>query len=120
MKYFKAISTTDPEDVLYVSGNCDRDTVERVAERLQIEAYGYKLEECSKEEFETMTQDQNDYIINVGQTRDDIGPFESAYTEEEAVERAEQLCKEYKCVEIVYMPQDNIDINETIWSWYDV
>jgi hypothetical protein len=31
---------------------------------------------------------------------------------------AEKLCEEYKCVEIVYMPQDNIDINEIVWCRY--
>lgn len=119
MKYFKAINHDDPEDVLYLSSSCDLDDGRVVAERTRINDYGYDLVECSKEEFDTMTQDENEYIINVGQTRFNMEPLESAHTEKEAFDRAEALRKEHKCVEVVYMPNDNIDINEVIWSWYD-
>lgn len=119
MKYFKAINRADAEDVLYVSGSRDSDTAETVAERLMLTEYGYTLVECTKEEFDTMTQEENDYIINIGESRFNMQPFESAHTEAEAIERAEALCKEHKCAEVVYMPVDNIDINEVIWSWYD-
>lgn len=118
MKYFRAVNQDDVTDVLYVSGNCDTDTLEKVAERLKIEEYGYKLVECSKEEFETMTQEENDYILNVGVNHEDCGPFESAHTEDEAIARAKELAKEYPCVEVVYMPIDNADINEIVFSIY--
>ena len=118
MKYFRAVNKDDVTDVLYVSGNCDADTLEKVAERLKIAEYGYALVECSKNEFDTMTQEVNDYILNVGVSRSDCGPFESAHTEAEAIERAEQLCKEHPCVEVVCMPIDNEDINEIVWSRY--
>ena len=29
-----------------------------------------------------------------------------------------ELCKEYPCVEVVYMPVDDEDINEIIWKKY--
>ena len=119
MKYFKAINHDDPEDVLYLSSSCDLDDGRIVAERTRINDYGYYLVECSKEEFDTMTQDENEYIINVGHDRFHMEPFESAHTDAEAIARAEELLKEYKCAEVVYMPNDNIDINEIIWSWYD-
>lgn len=119
MKYFKAINHDDPEDVLYLSSSCDLDDSRVVAERTCINDYGYELVPCSKEEFDTMTQEVNDYILNVGQDRYNLNPYESAHTEKEAFDRAEELCKEYKCVEVVYMPCDNIDINEVIWSWHD-
>lgn len=118
MKYFKAVNKDGVTDVLYVSGNCDADTLEKVAERLKIAGYGYKLVECSKEEFDTMTPEVNDYIINVGVSRSECGPFESAHTEAEAIERARALCKEYPCVEVVYMPVNDEDINEIIWKKY--
>ena len=119
MKYFRAINQNDVTDVLYVSGNCDTDTLERVAERLKIKDYGYTLVECTKEEFETMTQEENDYILNVGQDRHNLDPYASAHTEYEAIELAKKLRETWNCVEVVYMPQDNIDINEIIWSDYD-
>lgn len=66
-----------------------------------------------------MTQPEyNDYIINTGVSRADCGPSESAHTEAEAVARAKELCKEYPFVEVVYMPVDNDDINDIIWSNY--
>ena len=117
MNYFRAVNQEDVTDVLYVS--CDRDfDTERATEYFGLSIYGYKLVECSKEEFDTMTQEVNDYIINVGQTRDELNPFESAHTEPEAIERAKELNKEYKCVEVVYMPQDNIDVNKIVWFKY--
>jgi hypothetical protein len=119
MKYFRAVNKDDVTDVLYVSGNRDADTIEQVMERLQLAEYGYKLVECTQEEFDTMTQDQNDYILNVGQDRYNLDPFASAHTEFEAIEKAKELRKTWKCVEVVYMPQDNIDINDIIWSDYD-
>ena len=60
----------------------------------------------------------NDYIINVGHTVDNLMPTESARTEQEAIEMAKELNKEYKCVEVVYMPVDNDDINDIVWSSY--
>ena len=119
MKYFRAVNIDDVTDVLYVSGNCDTDTLEKVAERLKMAEYGYKLVECSKEEFETMTQEEYDYIINVGQTRDDLGPFVAAPTEYDAINKAKELSKDYKYVEVVYMPIDNEDINEIVWKKYN-
>ena len=73
-----------------------------------------------QEEFEAMTQEVNDYIINVGQDRSNINPFDSAHTEGEAIQKAEQYCEDWKCVEVVYMPCDNEDVNEIIWSFYDL
>ena len=120
MKYFKAINQDDQEDVLYLSSSCDLDDAQVVAERTRIGNYGYTLVECTKEEFEVMTQEQNDYILNVGQDRSNLTPFDSAHTEEEAIKKAEQYCEDWKCVEVVYMPQDNEDINEIVWSYYDL
>jgi hypothetical protein len=118
MKYFKAINKDDVTDECYVS--CSKDlSPEAAAEHLGLEVFGYKLIECSKEEFETMTQDVNDFIINVGKDRSSINPFDSAHTEDEAIEKAQKYCEDWKCVEVVYMPCDNEDINEIVWSYYD-
>lgn len=120
MKYFRAVNQEDVTDVLYLSSSCDLDDEQVVAERTRINSYGYTLVECSEEEFEAMTQEQNDYILNVGHDRSNINPFDSAHTEAEAIQKAELYCEDWKCVEVVYMPQDNDDINEIIWSYYDL
>ena len=118
MKYFRAVNIKDPEDVLYLSSSCDSDTQELVEKRTKIKSYGYELQECSENEFNAMTQEENEYIINVGEARDQMEPFESAHTEKEGRERAEELTEFYNCVEVVYMPQENVDINEIVWCCY--
>ena len=66
-----------------------------------------------------MTDDTNDYILNVGQTQDELTPFASAFTKEAAIELAKEAGQYWKCVEVVYMPVDNDDINEIVWSQYE-
>jgi hypothetical protein len=113
MKYFKAVNIDDVTEETYISCNCDVN-IESTEKLL-----GLKLVEVSQEEFETMTQEDNDYIINVGQTRDNLRPFDSAHTEDEAIKKAEQYTEDWKCVEVVYMPVDDDDINEIICGFYD-
>ena len=118
MKYFRVVNPDDVTDEFYVSCSRDDFSLERAKEHLGLQ--GYWLTECSEEEFEAMTQDVNDFIINVGQDRSNINPFDSAHTEEEAIQKAEKYCEDWKCVEVVYMPCDNDDINEIVWSYYDL
>ncbi len=120
MKYFRAVNQDDVTDVLYMSSSRDLDDARMAEERTRIANCGYNLVECTQEEFEAMTQEVNDYILNVGQTRDDLTPFDSAHTEGEAIEKAKKYLEDWKCVEVVYMPQDNEDINEIVWSYYDL
>lgn len=56
----------------------------------------------------------NDYVINVGQTWDNLTPFDTAASKKEAIEIAKHLIT--KCVEVVYSPCNDIDINEVIWK----
>lgn len=119
MKYFRAVNIDNVTDVLYLSSTSDSDDGQVVAERAHIGNYGYALQECSKEEFEAMTQEINDYIINVGQDRDNVYPHASAHTEAEAIEQATKLRETWKCVEVVYMPCANEDINEIVWADYE-
>ena len=119
MKYFRAVNIDDVTDELYVS--CNRDfEAKTAAEHLGLAADGYLLVECTQEEFEAMTQEENDFIINVGQEKGNLNPFDSAHTEDEAIQKAEKYCEDWKCVEVVYMPCDNDDINEIVWSYYDL
>ena len=117
MKYYRVIDPDDVTDEFYVSCSRDDFEVEKVKEHLGLQEYW--MEECSKEEYETMTDDTNDYILNVGQTRDELTPHDSAATPAEAEKKALELRKTWKCVEIVYMPVDDDDINEIIWAEYE-
>lgn len=116
MKYYKIINKQDQEDVCYISVSEYGDTPEVMQERLGLQVY--EIVECSEREFNVMTNDKNDFIINVGSSRFAMEPFESVHTDEEGRARCDELRKDYKCVELVYMPVDNTDINEVVYSWY--
>lgn len=62
-----------------------------------------------------------DYVINIGYYDDDLYPYDTAYSSEvEAIEQAKWLLEEYNFTEVVYMPEDDEDINEVVWrSWED-
>lgn len=55
----------------------------------------------------------NDYVINVGNDWGNLTPFEAAATKKKAIATAKALGA--KCVEVVYSPCDDVDINEIIW-----
>lgn len=119
MKHYRAIDLKDTTRVLYIRVNDSIVSYEDTPERVVLEEAGYILSECSKEEYDRMSGDLDDYIINVGHDRKDLGPYESAFTGELAINRAIELCNEFDCVEVVYMPNDDDDINEIIWSHYE-
>lgn len=112
MKYFRVVNPDDITEEFYVS--CSEDfEPERVKEQLGLEQYW--LAECSKEEFEAMTQEVNDYIINVGHDEDSLTPFDSAHTYEEGIEKGEKYLEDWEFVELVYMPQADCDVNTVVW-----
>ena len=112
MKYFKAVNKNDVTDEFYVS--CDRDfTLERTQEFLGL--WQYDLKEVGEQEFETMTQEDNDYIINVGDSEDNTTPIDSAPDYETGVKQCEAYLEDWKYVELVYMPCDDDDTNTIVW-----
>ena len=61
-----------------------------------------------------------DYIINAGMSTDNLSPILASLTEEEGIKDAKRLQKFYNYTEVVYMPEDDEDINEVVWrSWND-
>lgn len=58
----------------------------------------------------------NPYVIFVGHKADDLQPFESAPNERSAIEAAQQLQTRFPYTEAVYMPEDNVDTNEVVYS----
>lgn len=62
-----------------------------------------------------------DYIINAGDYDDELDPYHTAYsTKEEAIEEAKKLLDTYEFTEVVYMPEDDEDINEVVWRSWEV
>jgi hypothetical protein len=113
MRYFKAVNKDDVTDEFYVS--CDRDSfpVNVVQEHLGL--FQYVLTEVGEQEFETMTQEENDYIINVGDSEDNLTPIDSAPDYESGVKKGEMYLEDWKYVELVYMPVDDDDTNVVVW-----
>ena len=98
MKYFRVVNPEDVTDEFYVS--CDRDDfpLDLVKEHLGLQMYC--MTECSKEEYETMTQEENDCILDVGHQRGELTLYASAPTPEEAVNAlALDLRKIWECIE---------------------
>jgi hypothetical protein len=58
----------------------------------------------------------NPYVIFVGHKADNMQPFESAPSQEAAVNRAVELQEVFPCVEAIYMPEDDLDINEAVYT----
>lgn len=60
------------------------------------------------------------YILNAGNKKDNLSPICAYKTEEDALVGVVALksVKVYKYFEVVYMPEDDDDINEVVWtSW---
>ena len=66
---------------------------------------------------EEETEPTNDYVINVGDSWDDLTPQQTFSTEQAAISTAKAMSKALpdKCVEVVYSPCDDVDTNEIIW-----
>lgn len=61
-----------------------------------------------------------DYIVNAGKTKDNLYPVCAYKTKEDAIAGAQRLAAEkipgLKYTEVVYMPENNDDINEVVWK----
>lgn len=60
----------------------------------------------------------NPYVIFAGDSRNHLEPRKSAPTKESAIEIAKELQEKWHCVEATYMPEDDLDINEVVYSYY--
>jgi hypothetical protein len=61
-----------------------------------------------------------DYIVNAGPAKDNLTPVCAYKSKEDAIAGAQRLAAEkisaLKYTEVVYMPEDNDDINEVVWK----
>lgn len=103
--YPDGIDETDLNDLLWF----DADTV---YEWLGIDDEEEEDEEDDDDE-EEETEPTNDYVINVGDSWDDLTPQQTFSTEQAAISAAKALHD--KCVEVVYSPCNDVDTNEIIW-----
>jgi len=103
--YPDGIDETDLNDLLWF----DADTV---YEWLGIDDEEEEDEEDDDDE-EEETEPTNDYVINVGDSWDDLTPQQTFSTEQAAISAAKALHD--KCVEVVYSPCDDVDTDEIIW-----
>ena len=69
--------------------------------------------EEDEDEGEEETELTNDYVINVGDSWDDLTPQQTFSTEQAAISAAKALHD--KCIEVVYSPCNDVDTNELIW-----
>lgn len=58
--------------------------------------------------------DEADYIVFAGEDRNTARPQVACFTIDGACAQADKLARENKYVQVVYMPEDDIDTNETI------
>lgn len=58
MKYFKCTSEFHPEDEFYTTSDCDTTRAEDIVRVLQLDHY--KVEECTKEEFDRETEEDEE------------------------------------------------------------
>lgn len=74
-------------------------------------------DEEDEEDEEEETEPTNDYVINVGDSWDDLTPQQTFPTAQAAISTAKAMSKALpdKCVEVVYSPCDDVDTNEIIW-----
>lgn len=107
--YPDGIDETDLNDLLWF----DADTV---YEWLGIEDKEEDDDEDEDDE-EEETERANDYVINVGDSWDDLTPQQTFSTEQDAISTAKTISAVLynKCVEVVYSPCDDVDTNEIIW-----
>ena len=103
--YPDGIDETDLNDLLWF----DADTV---YEWLGIEDEEDEDEDDDDDE-EEETEPTNDYVINVGDSWDDLTPQQTFSTKQAAISAAKALHD--KCVEVVYSPCNDVDTDEIIW-----
>lgn len=108
--YPDGIDETDLNDLLWF----DADTV---YEWLGIEDEEDEEDEEDDDDEEEETEPANDYVINVGDSWDDLTPKETFSTEQDAISTAKTMSQVLpdKCIEVVYSPCNDVDTNEIIW-----
>lgn len=87
---------------------------EKEIERLKAEN-ACLLKACEEQfTFDTKEIKNCDYVVNAGVSWDNLAPLYTSSTKEAAIDTARHLTIE--CVEVVYSPCDNLNVDEVVWS----
>jgi hypothetical protein len=111
--YPDGIDETDLNDLLWF----DADTVYEWLGIEDEEDEDEDDEDADDDDNEEETEPTNDYVINVGDSWDDLTPKETFSTEQDAISTAKTMSQVLpdKCIEVVYSPCNDVDTNEIIW-----
>lgn len=64
-----------------------------------------------------MKTESFDYILFAGHTKNDLQPIASFAEQEHAIEAGKCAAQNgFSCVEVTFMPEDDDDTNEVVWS----
>lgn len=108
--YPDGVDETDLNDLLWF----DADTVyEWLGIEDEEEEEDDEDDDEDEDDEEEETEPTNDYVINVGDSWDDLTPQQTFSTEQATISAAKALHD--KCVEVVYSPCNDVDTNELIW-----
>jgi hypothetical protein len=100
----------DPVDVVRMCVKwMSEDDVQGMMEANEIE-YEYPEEEDEEEE-------PASYLLFAGETKDSLYPLKAFRDKDEAIADAKETVKlGCPCAEVCYMPEDDADTNEVVWS----
>ena len=74
--------------------------------------------ELDEEEEDAEPEDHYDWILNVGDQKDDLAVYMACPTKEEAIRYARKALSFWRFTEVVYSPEDDTDTDEVVWrSW---
>lgn len=77
----------------------------------------YEYSEEDEDEDEEAEEDSAPYILFAGETKDSLYPLKAFRDKDEAIADAKETVKlGCPCAEVVYMPENDDDINEVVWS----
>lgn len=62
----------------------------------------------------------NPYVIFTGESKESLYPVSSAPDCSSAISEAIRMEKSNKCVEAAFMPEDNDDVNITVYARYGI
>lgn len=115
--YPDGIDETDLNDLLWFDADTVYEWLGIEDEEEDDDEDDEDTDDDGEEDEEEETEPANDYVINVGDSWDDLTPQQTFAAKQVAISIAKAMSKAQhdKCVEVVYSPCDDVDTNEIIW-----
>lgn len=77
----------------------------------------YESPEEDEDEDEEAEEEPASYLLFAGETKDSLYPLKAFRDKDEAIAEAKETAElGYPCAQVVYMPEDDDDINDVVWS----